>query len=422
MQKRLMILGSLDEFVRLVQMAGERGIYTIVCDGYKDSPAKQIADKAYDIDVTHTEEIAQVCRQEKVDGIITSFSDLLFECMVKIASLAGLKCYLTPDKLLYYRDKTAMKTMFHEIGVPTSKFVTLSADFADDELKDFHFPVVVKPVDRYGSRGIFVLDSMEKIRERFAEVSGFSDIPKILVEEYNDGYEFNMMTWVLDGTVRVISIADREKTPIGTEDIPISTRNVYPSRLYRQVHDEALEILQKVADYTGQKDGALSMQFFWSPGNGISVCEVAGRFLGYEHELVELGSGFCMEDLLLNYVYDEAALRASLMAHDSRMKRCCAVLYFHGQERIVADQTKAREIAGREDVVFDQIFYRDGERVVQHGPNPYVARYYVTGDSRAAVDRSTEEIFRRISIKDPEGREILYPNKMTVYPEAQEDV
>ena len=51
MKKRLMILGSLNEFTQLVKLAKERGICTVVCDGYPDSTAKQIADFSYDIDV-----------------------------------------------------------------------------------------------------------------------------------------------------------------------------------------------------------------------------------------------------------------------------------------------------------------------------------------------------------------------------------
>lgn len=417
MEKRLLILGSLDEFVKLVQLAKTHGIYTIVCDGYHDSPAKREADMFYDIDVTHTDEIAALCEKEKVNGIITSFSDLLFECMVQIADKAHLKCYLTPDKLCFYRDKTAMKNMFYTLGIPTPKYICLEKDFSDEVLAGFQFPIVTKPVDKYGSRGVFVLDSTQKIRERFDEVCASSDIKKILVEEYHKGHEFNMMTWVMDGKVHTISIADREKTPTGTEDIPISTRNVYPSRLFHHVEQQATEILQKIVNFTGQKDGALSMQFFWSPKSGISVCEVAGRFLGYEHELIELSSDFCIEELLLNYVYDGDTLKESLLHHDAQMKRCSAVLYFHGKELPIANQETAREISKRKDVVFSQIFYKDGETVRQHGPNPYVVRYYITGDDRAAVDRATEEIFRQISITDKNGTEILYPNKITSYAE-----
>ena len=63
---RLVILGSMDEFVDLVECAKKRGIYTIVCDGYEDGPAKAHADKAYLEDVRHTDAIAEICRKEPV--------------------------------------------------------------------------------------------------------------------------------------------------------------------------------------------------------------------------------------------------------------------------------------------------------------------------------------------------------------------
>ena len=83
-----------------------------------------------------------------------------------------------------------------------------------------------------------------------------------MVEEYNDGYEFNMMTWVMDGKVNVISIADREKTEMEEGMLPLSTRNVYPSRFLAEVEKSATDILQNYIRYTGQTEGALSMQFF----------------------------------------------------------------------------------------------------------------------------------------------------------------
>lgn len=137
-------------------------------------------------------------------------------------------------------------------------------------------------------------------------------MPEILVEEYNDGYEFNMMTWVRHGKVHVISIADREKTFVAKGEIPISTRNVYPSRLLSKVEKPATELLQAYADRTGQKDGALSMQFFWKPGEGIQVCEIAARFFGYEHELTDMVYGFNMEELLLASLYDPDKLEKCL--------------------------------------------------------------------------------------------------------------
>ncbi len=410
---RLLILGSLGEFVQLIEMAKGRGIYTIVCDGYFGSIGKAHADKAYDMDVGDVDGIAAMCQREGVDGIITSFSDYLFECMVKIAEKAGLKCYFDTDHLRYYRDKSQMKQMLTSLGIKTPSYCCVEKDFKEQVLKDLHFPVVVKPIDKYGSRGVQVLDTIEEVRRQFDHTCATSEIKRILVEEYHDGYEFNMMTWVLHGKVQVISIADREKTPIGDHQIPISTRNVYPSKRMDEVYEQAREILQKTADYTGQQSGPLSMQFFWKPETGVQVCEIAGRFFGYEHELVEYAGGLNIEKLLLDYVYDEPSIDKTFQDYEPHFTRTSAVLYFHGKPGMHIDcQRKARELAKTPGTVESWLFYEDGEEVVEHGPNPYVARYYVVGETREQVDEITRQFFGNMSVTDREGREVLYQNQI----------
>lgn len=418
MKKRLLILGSLREFIQLIETAKARGYYTIVVDGYKNSEGKAHADKSYDILPGNIDEIARLCKEEQVDGIITSFSDYLFECMVKIAAKAGLKCYFSPDKLDLYRNKYKMKKMLDQLGIATPHFTTVNRDFPDQALDGFAFPVVVKPLDKYGSRGVLVLDSVQQVRQHFDYVCETSDIKELLVEEYHDGYEFNMMTWILDGQVHVLSIADREKTSIGTQEIPISTRNVYPSRLIDHVIDEARQVLQKTVEYTGQRSGPLSMQFFWKPGTPVSVCEIAGRFFGYEHELVEYCSGLAVEELLLDYVYQEGELRKRLSAHSPYFSRCCAVLYFHGKNgMVVDDQSQAEKLAGLPGVKEYWAFYEKGEEIVPHGKNPYVVRYYITCKDREDADRLTREIFHNIAVLSPLGENVLYEDRVPGYPE-----
>lgn len=414
MKKRVMILGSLEEFVQLVQMAKERGIYTVVCDGNAEGPAKKYADRAYDVDVRETKKIAGICRKEQVDGILTAFSDLLLECMVKIADEAGLPCYLKPEQAVFYRDKSVMKQMFQEIGVGTPKFVKLKRDFSTEDLEGMHFPVVVKPVDKYGSRGIFVLNREAEIREYFEICCETSDIKEILAEEYHSGYEFNLMAWVLDGEVHILSIADREKTPIGGRGIPISTRNVYPSCLIDEVDEEAKQILEKVIRYTGQKDGQLSMQFFWKKGQKIQVCEVAARFLGYEHELIEYCSGLSVEELMLDAVCDPGSLGRKLKNHSPKFSSCGAVLYFQGKEEKISDLSQAERCMKLPEVKAGWLFYAKGE-TVQEFVRPYVARCYITGKNREEVDCATDRIFDGMSIKNREGGEILYQNRRMKY-------
>ena len=176
MNKRLLILGTLGEFEQLVQKARTRGIYTIVCDGYPDGPARAFADESYVIPVTDTDRIAALCKEKQVDGILTSFSDLLLECMVKISAKAGLPCYLNPEQLPWYRDKSATRGLLEELGLPSPGFAKIpTTGFAPELISHLHFPLVTKPLDKYGSRGIYVVHNLEELKQAITETASFTD-------------------------------------------------------------------------------------------------------------------------------------------------------------------------------------------------------------------------------------------------------
>ena len=413
---RLMILGSMDEFVELVKTAKERGIFTIVCDGYADGPAKVVADLSLDIDVRDTSRIADACKKLKVDGIIASFSDLLAECLVAIAHEAGLPCYSTPEAFRCLRDKTLMKQMFDELGVPSPKSIELAEGFGDEDLARLVFPCVMKPVNGYGSRGVFVASSSEDVRRLFSDTALYSSSNSILVEPYNTGYEFNMMTWVLDDEPVVLSIADREKSYEIPDAIPHVSRIVYPSRLLDDVLPEAREIARKIANYVGIHTGPLSIQFFYSPERGIEVCEAAGRLFGYEHELIEYAGGFSIENLLLNYVYDRPAMRNQLLNHDPHHPRCSAGLYFHGHECVVEDASVMGALSAEPEVREALVYYQRGDRVGHGvGAKPYVARVYLEAADRNRIDELTEAVYQKAFVSGSDGENLLYSNQMVDY-------
>ena len=416
MQHKLVILGSMDEFIALVKQAKARGIYTIVCDGYPDGPAKAFADKSYDIDIRDVDGVAAMCKSEGADGIVTSFSDIMFEHLVKIADRAGLPCYLKPDKLPFLREKSEMKKMFQAVGVHSPKSIRLKEGFSEDELKGLRFPLVIKPINGYGSRGIYVVNSVADIRARFDAVRKYSTERDILAEEYNDGYEFNMMNWVANGTVYVLSIADLEKVRPRPGEFPHLVRVTYPSRLIHEVYDAARDVVQRVADYVGMKEGPLSMQFFWSKERGIEVCEITGRLFGYEHELVTYGSGFSVENLLLDYVYDKKQMEQSLQRHSAFFQQITAGLYFHGKEGTVRDQSAVRALCDRPSVAESTIFYQEGDTVSHEvGAKPYFVRMYLLADSYQQLDEESAYIFERMVSPDENGDNLILINEVPEY-------
>ena len=229
-----------------------------------------------------------------------------------------------------------------------------------------------------------------------------------MAEEYNDGQEFNIMTWIVDGEARIISIADREKIAFEDGEIPQVVRCAYPSPLTAELQEEAASIATKIAGYVGLENGPLCVQAFYREGEGLAVCEAAGRIFGYEHELVTLGSGLSVEELLIDCVYDQPAAKARVLAHSPLFATHAAGLYFHGHDGEVADTSAIDELGALPDVVEYRPYYRSGDTIShERGAKPYVVRYYVTGPSRESVDSLSRAIMDQASVLDPDGNELL---------------
>ena len=73
----------------------------------------------------------------------------------------------------------------------------------------------------------------------------------------------------------------------------------------------------------------------------------------------------------------------------------------------------------REGFLPSEIFYQEGEKVIEHGPNPYLALYYVKTENRKEMDLLTEEFYEEMHILDPNGQEVAYHNQIPDYAPAE---
>ena len=102
-----------------------------------------------------------------------------------------------------------MKKYFSKYNIPTVNYKIISKNFSEKELSNISFPVVIKPLDSQGQRGVFRLNSIKEIRNHFPEVLSYSREDEILVEEYYKSYEITISGWVYDGKLYILTVTDR---------------------------------------------------------------------------------------------------------------------------------------------------------------------------------------------------------------------
>ncbi len=404
---RLLVLGTLFELEGIVKKAVERGIYTVVCDGNPDGSARKYASKGYVADVRDIDALAEICRKEKIDHIITSYSDVLFESMVRAADRAGIPCYAVPEQLPAYREKTVCKALCRSLGLRVPDFLEIEEEMLDRE-PEFSFPAVLKPVDSYGSRGLFVVHSWAEVRDAFADARKYSiGSTHALLETLSKGQELNCQAVLTDGTVHILSIADRMTAAYRPDRVPVNYANIYPSRYTDEVLDKVREIFQRYSEATGRRNGPLAMQCFWD-GSEIEIGEIAGRFFGYEHELVTMITGLDLDEVLLDTVYDIPKLASRLAHHDPKGQGVSACLYPTADKKgIVTDQSVLRRLADEPFVRDMVLFFQEGELCDLEVVGSYFVRYYLKAESREEMDRIIAYMLEHMAAYDEHGRNLL---------------
>lgn len=202
--EKMLVLGTSLASIEIVQTAKEMGCYTIVTDNLSPeySLAKKEADEYWMISTDDLEQLEQKCREEKIRGIFSGISEFNLDRVKELTDRLGLPCYIEKAAWKYARDKAAFKEKCKEIGIPVVEEYTLSEPPSAEELNRIEYPVVVKPVDGTGNKGLSICRNREELIEGCIKARNSSDRRKILVERYITGDESWHYYYLAGGEIR----------------------------------------------------------------------------------------------------------------------------------------------------------------------------------------------------------------------------
>ncbi|QUH30021.1 ATP-grasp domain-containing protein [Vallitalea guaymasensis] len=287
---KLMILGASGAQLNAIKRAKELGYKVVATDYYTNSPGKLIADECGLASTFDYEETLKVALETKIDGIMTTGTDQPVYTVNKVADKLSLPRFLSVNTAYAVTNKRVMKEKFLKAGIPTPDYRIIKKDFTDSQLEGLEFPVVVKPFDSQGQRGIFKLNTIKEVRLHFDDVIKHSREDSILVESYYKNDEITISGWVRDGKAKVLTITDRV-TFDNDKYIGICSSHEFPSKHYKQYKEEFIALTDKIVDAFNISQGPIYFQLFVGD-QGIKVNEIACRIGGaYEDEFIPLITG-----------------------------------------------------------------------------------------------------------------------------------
>lgn len=286
--KALVLAGSCPQIVLLAQLK-ERGIYTILADNNEKAVARPYADEFVKVDLLNEAAVKAVAVEKQVDFLITVCADQVLITVAKVSAALGLPCYIDVETACNTSDKALMKDIFHKNGIPTSQHRFMET-LDEEKLQDMTYPLVVKPVDGYSSKGVRKAEDFRQLQTFFAEAAAISRSGLVIVEEFVEGAELTVDFQVVDGTAHLLSISNTEK--VDYADRFLAFRTQYPAAVSQETVERVRVIGQKIADAFNLKNTPMLVQLL-TDNEKESVLEFCARNGGgAKYLLIKLATGF----------------------------------------------------------------------------------------------------------------------------------
>lgn len=313
---KLLILGTSTATWEIIEYAKSKGIYTIVTDDRDPdvSFAKKWADEYWMINTSETELLCEKCKKENVNGVICGLSEYNIEMMMRLTQRLGLPCYCTPEAWLYSKDKDEFKKLCKKLGVPIAKDYYVSENLTDEELDLVEYPVVVKPVDQNGNRGISYCYNKQELIEAYHYARSFSKSDKIIVEKMLSGKEWYTYYAMADGEISLVAQNGMYAQSGELKNLYSLTSTVSDNiiKFTQEINPKIIKLLKEV----GCKEGIAWVQEMLDSDGEFYIIEMGYRlpgdmtFVQYE-KMMDFNSIAWLVDYALGKKNDPSELPAS---------------------------------------------------------------------------------------------------------------
>lgn len=296
--KKIMFLGGSLQQVPAIEKAKEMGLYVITVDYLPSNPGHKIADEYFNVSTTDLDGVLDIAKKCKIDGIVAYASDPA----APTAAYVSEKLHL-PGNPYESVNLLTRKDLFREflrknnLNCPKAEsFFTFNEAYQYVRTSDF--PLMVKPVDSSGSKGVVKINSLNEFENAFNEAKTYSRCGKIIVEDFivKRGYQISGDAFSVDGKLVFSSYGNELYCNNGLRNY-VAMGEFWPSLLTKEEKQLVDDELQKIITALGMKTSAYNVEAIIDENNKVYILELGPRNGGsYIPQLIKLATGVDLID------------------------------------------------------------------------------------------------------------------------------
>ena len=292
--KTLLFLDGSKLGVLAIEKAKSWGIRTIVANKYPvdQDAGKQACDLPVDIDFSDLDAIEKLINEEKIDGVMAGWTDSHLPKYAAICERMGLPSYGTKEQFKLFTQKALYKKLLEKYDIPVVEGYAVTEKLDTAILETIQYPVLVKPSDGSGSRGIRVCYDSDELKKGYAYAKQYSETGEVIVERYLTGDEVVAFWFIQDGEAFFTAIGNWHKKHYYSGVNAMGIGYTFPSAYIDTYERNIVPKVKKMLSQVGIKNGAMFFQFFMD--NGIpKVYDIGYRLTGtLESKIVDAICGF----------------------------------------------------------------------------------------------------------------------------------
>lgn len=404
--KRLLILGGAYLHNKVVEAAKEMGIYTIVTDNVINAPAKMLADKYYDINVSDVDAIVEMCRKERINAVLNVCLDFCQIYYQEICERLGLPCYGTYEQFQIFTDKELFKKVCGENGID------VIPSYSESDLQYDIYPIMIKPACNRGSRGQSICYSLEEAETALREAKKLSEDGNAIIEKYmGDKEDFQVTYLVIDGVPYIVRTADRylgsKQEGMDRVAIALSSPSSNTELYINSVHKKVCNMFKVL----GIRNAPVFMQGFVD-GDKFRFYDPGLRFPGGDYDRIFASvMEVNLMKLLIELAFTGSIENRGMINESTVYLRDCTIFTLHSivNKGEISEVTSKKELLSIPGVQFVSFRHEIGDKIEFTGTvNQRIAEFNILGETPRDIRETVQAVEDKLKVIDSEGKDMLF--------------
>ena len=361
--KKLLLLGGSAQQIIAINTAKRMGLYTVLCDYLPDNPGQYHADKFYQVSTTDKNAILEVARQEGIDGILAYASDPAAPTAAFVAEKLGLpgNPYESVE-ILCNKDRFRQFLSDNGFNTPLAKGYDSIASAIDDiQSNYFTLPLIVKPVDSSGSKGVSRIDKTEDVESKLVYAMSFSRTKRVIVEEYVEkyGYQIAGDGLSVEGKLVFRCFANDHFDARSTNPfVPVSAS--FPYNMPKEVQDKIHSEIQRLITLLKMGTTTYNFDLRIDKDYHVFLMEVAPRDGGnYIPDIIKNATGVDLVECSIRAAIGESIIIPGTSEHNGFWSYYAV----HSYESGILDCIQINPDVEKNNIIEKHLIYKPGDNI-----------------------------------------------------------